>query len=198
MAIIPDLNKVPTMYLQSGLTKANVKNGNKTGLKDKHISFTGYGMNDDEIVVFGDSAFYDKPGTIKFVPTYAGSRNESALVLVTRVKGDRRKTDWFNLGVLSRTMNQADGKSIAIDEFRQTMIDLGNDEARLEAVAGKAITITGSVNGFTPKFNRTRDANGKLSFEVVKDDNGNRVMDSQEFNTIDFCDLPAEEKPASK
>ena len=186
MAIIPDLNKVPTMYLQSGLTKANVKNGNKTGLKDKHISFTGYGMNDDEIVVFGDSAFYDKPGTIKFVPTYAGSRNESALVLVTRVKGDRRKTDWFNLGVLSRTMNQADGKSIAIDEFRQTMIDLGNDEARLEAVAGKAITITGSVNGFTPKFNRTRDANGKLSFEVVKDDNGNRVMDSQEFNTIDF------------
>ena len=198
MAIIPDLNKVPTMYLQSGLTKANVKNGNKTGLKDKHISFTGYGMNGDEIVVFGDYAFYDKPGTIKFVPTYAGSRNESALVLVTRVKGDRRKTDWFNLGVLSRTMNQADGKSIAIDEFRQTMIDLGNDEARLEAVAGKAITITGSVNGFTPKFNRTRDANGKLSFEVVKDDNGNRVMDSQEFNTIDFCDLPAEEKPASK
>ena len=198
MAIIPDLNKVPTMYLQSGLTKANVKNGNKAGLKDKHISFTGYGMNDDEIVVFGDSAFYDKPGAIKFVPTYPGSRNESALVLVTRVKGDRRKTDWFNLGVLSRTMNQADGKSIAIDEFRQTMIDLGNDEARLEAVAGKAITITGSVNGFTPKFNRTRDANGKLSFEVVKDDNGNRVMDSQEFNTIDFCDLPAEEKPASK
>ena len=198
MAIIPDLNKVPTMYLQSGLTKANVKNGNKAGLKDKHISFTGYGMNDDEIVVFGDSSFYDKPGTIKFVPTYAGSRNESALVLVTRVKGDRRKTDWFNLGVLSRTMNQADGKSIAIDEFRQTMIDLGNDEARLEAVAGKAITITGSVNGFTPKFNRTRDANGKLSFEVVKDDNGNRVMDSQEFNTIDFCDLPAEEKPSSK
>ena len=198
MAIIPDLNKVPTMYLQSGLTKANVKNGNKAGLKDKHISFTGYGMNDDEIVVFGDSAFSDKPGTIKFVPTYSGSRNESALVLVTRVKGDRRKTDWFNLGVLSRTMNKADGKSIAIDEFRQTMIDLGNDEARLEAVAGKAITITGSVNGFTPKFNRTRDANGKLSFEVVKDDNGNRVMDSQEFNTIDFCDLPAEEKPASK
>ena len=198
MAIIPDLNKVPTMYLQSGLTKANVKNGNKAGLKDKHISFTGYGMNDDEIVVFGDSEFYDKPGTIKFVPTYSGSRNESALVLVTRVKGDRRKTDWFNLGVLSRTMNQADGKSIAIDEFRQTMIDLGNDEARLEAVAGKAITITGSVNGFTPKFNRTRDANGKLSFEVVKDDNGNRVLDSQDFNTIDFCDLPAEEKPASK
>lgn len=35
MAIIPDLNKVPTMYLQDGLTKANVKNGNKAGLKDK-------------------------------------------------------------------------------------------------------------------------------------------------------------------
>ena len=198
MAITPNLDKAPTMYLQNGLTKANVKTGNKTGLKDKHVSFTGYGMNDGEIVVFGDSAFYDKPGTIKFVPTYAGSRNESALVLVTRIKGDRRKTDWFNLGTLSRTMNQADGKSVAIDEFRQTMIDLGNDEARLEAVAGKAIAITGSVDGYVPKFHRTRDANGTLSVEVVKDDNGNRIMESQEFNTIDFCDMPAEEKPASK
>lgn len=171
MAIIPDLNKVPTMYMQNGLTKANVKSGSKTGLKDKHVSFTGYGMNSDEIVVFGDSAFYDKPGTIKFVPTYPGSRNESALVLVTRVKGDRKKADWFNLGTLSRTMNQ---------------------------VAGKAIAITGSVDGYVPKFNRTRDANGKLSFEVVKDDNGNRVMESQEFYTIDFCDLPAEEKSSSE
>ena len=192
MAIVPDLNKVPTMYLQNGLTKANVKNGSKTALKDKHVSFTGYGISNAEIIVFGDSSFYDKPGTIKFVPTYPGSRNESALVLVTRVNGDTRKTDWFNLGILSRQMNRADGKSIAIDDFRQQMIDLGNDEARLEAVAGKAITVTGSVDGYVPKFNRTRDANGKLSFEVVKDENGNRVMESQEFNTIDFCEVPAE------
>ncbi len=198
MAIVPDLNKVPTMYLQSGLSKSNVKNGSKTALKDKHVSFTGYGISNDEVVVFGDSAFYDKPGTIKLVPTYPGSRNESALVLVTRVKGDHKKTDWFNLGTLSRTMNQADGKSIAIDEFRQTMIDLGNDEARLEAVAGKAITVTGSVDGYVPKFNRTRDVNGKLSFEVVKDELGNRVLDSQPFDTIDFCDVPEEDKSSSK
>ncbi len=198
MAIVPDLNKVPTMYLQNGLTKANVKTGTKSALKNKHVSFTGYGMNDDEIVVFASSEFYDKPGSIKFVPTYPGSRNESALILVTRVKGGRKKTDWFNLATLSRTMNQADGKSVAIDEFRQQMIDLGNDEARLEAVAGKAIAITGSVDGYVPKFNRTRDANGKLSFEIVKDANGNRVMELQEFNTIDFCDIPAEEKPSSK
>jgi len=72
------------------------------------------------------------------------------------------------------------------------MIDLGNDEARLEAVAGKAIAVTGSVDGYVPKFNRNRDANGRLSFEVVKDENGNRVMESQEFNTIDFCDVPTE------
>ena len=192
MAMAPDLTKTPTLYLQNGITSANVKNGTKAGLADKHVSFTGYGIDSDEIIVFGESSFYDKPGTIKFVPTYPGSKNTSSLILCTRINGNKVKTGWFNLGFLSRQMNEADGKSVPVDDFRKEMIDLGNDMLRLEAIAGKAITMTGEVDGFSPRFNRTKDAAGKLSFEIVRDENGNRVFDERKFATIDFCDVPAE------
>ena len=82
MAIIPDLNKVPTMYLQNGLTKANVKSGSKTGLKDKHVSFTGYGMNSDEIVVFGDVRKLPKAIGISKLASHISLENIAAGICV--------------------------------------------------------------------------------------------------------------------
>lgn len=175
----------PVLYTQNGLT---AQKGSLESLKGSHISFTGYGIDVDESITFGTIDDYQNSDSIRKVPTYQGSKNNSVLVRVTRTKNGVSKDSWFNMGTLSRQMNTADGKSVPVDEFRAEMISLDDDYNRLVAIAGKTIKGLSEVNGFRPVFERSKNAQGATVFTVVKNEDGTRRMEPATYVEIGYAE----------
>lgn len=179
-----DKKNVPTVYTQAGLTASN---GSLEGLKGAHTSFNGYGIEEGETVAFGTLADYNEMGNIKKIPTFKGSTRFSFLVRCTRIKNGKSKDSWFNLGVLSRQMNEADGHSVPVDDFRKEMLELDDDLARLTSLVGKRIAGVGTVAAYRPVFTRSVNAQGVTTFTVEKDEAGNRKMEPANYVTIDYA-----------
>lgn len=176
-------NSTPVLYTQNGVT---AQKGSLESLKGSHISFSGYGIDVDEIIKFGSIEDYQTTDSIRKVPTYPGSKNNSVLVRVIRTKNGVAKDSWFNMGVLSRQMNTAEGKSIPVDDFRATMIALDDDYNRLVAVAGKSIKGLSEIQGFRPVFERSKNAQGQTVFTVVKNEDGSRKMEPAPYVEIGY------------
>ena len=175
----------PVLYTQNGVT---AQKGSIESLKGSHVSFNGYGLDIDETITFGAFDDYKSSDAIRKVPTYPGSKKYSILVRVTRTKNGVEKDSWFNIGVLSRQMSTADGKSIPVDDFRATMIALDDDYNRLVAVAGKSIKGLSEIQGFRPVFERSKNAQGMTTFTVVKNEDGSRKMEPATYVEIGYVD----------
>lgn len=176
-------NSTPVLYTQNGVT---AQKGSLESLKGSHVSFSGYGVDVDETVTFGSLEDYQSADSIRKVPTYPGSKNNSILVRVTRTKNGVEKDSWFNMGVLSRQMNTAEGKSIPVDDFRAIMIALDDDYNRLVAVAGKSIKGLSEIQGFRPVFERSKNAQGQNVFTVVKNEDGSRKIEPATYVEIGY------------
>lgn len=176
----------PALYTQAGVTPVN---GNLGSLKGSHVSFQGYGISEGETVTFASLESYDKtPGSIKKVPTYAGSSRYSILVQVQRTKDGISKDSWFNMGILTRTKNEADGKSSPVDDFRANMIALDDDAARLAALAGRSIMGVSTIKAYRPCFERGKDAQGKPTFKVLRNEDGSVQTESADYVTVDYAE----------
>ncbi len=173
----------PVVYTQTGVTAVT---GSLESLKGSHVSFNGYGIDVNETVTFGTIEEYGLDGNIKRVPTYNGSSRYSILVRVNRTKNGVTKDSWFNMGVLSRQLNAADGKSLPVDKFREDMIAIDDDYNRLIAIAGKTIKGVETKKAFRPVFERSKDAQGKPVFTVVKNEDGSRKMEPAEYVVVDY------------
>lgn len=173
----------PVMYTQNGVTAST---GIRDSLKGSHVYFNGYGIDVNETVTFGTIEEYDIDGNIQKVPTYQESIRYSVLVRVIPTQNGVVKDSWFNMSVLSRQMNEADGTSKAIDPFREKMIDLVDDYQRLIALAGKSIIGTGIANAFRPKFEMTIDMWGRPVLKVLKNEDGTRQMEPAQYVTVEI------------
>ena len=175
----------PVLYTQNGVS---AQKGNVESLKGSHVSFNGYGLDIDETVTFGEFDDYKSSDSIRKIPTYPGSKKYSILVRVTRTRNGVEKDSWFNIGVLSRQMSTAEGKSIPVDNFRAEMIALDDDYNRLVAVAGKSIKGLSEIQGFSPVFERSKNAQGITTFTVVKNEDGSRKVEPATYVEIGYVE----------
>lgn len=173
----------PAVYTPQGVTATT---GSLESLKGSHVSFNGYSIDVNETITFGTIDEYGLDGNIKKVPTYNGSSRYSILVRVNRTKNGVVKDSWFNMGVLSRQMNTAEGKSVPVDKLRENMIAIDDDYDRLIAIAGKTIKGIEIKKAFRPAFERSKDAQGHPVFTVVKNEDGSRKMDPADYVVIDY------------
>ena len=148
-----DVNKVPVIMDEQARGAKMVL---LSELKDIHLSFSGFGVGEGDVISFptADEVEANPRKYFKVMATYPGSKNKSGFVLVER----NGKTDWLNLSVLSRQMYDADGNRQDIDEFRTMMRDRSqfqSDEDRVRYLLGKTIKGTSTISAYAPEFDRT-------------------------------------------
>ena len=155
-----DITNTPSVFNEKG---RNPKMVSVNALKDIHLSFSGYGIQTGEKVTFPTSTELQQNPTkyIKILDTYAGSTNKGALILVERNNGGKKMTDWFNLSILTRQAVEADGTRINIDSFRENMRAMPSDAERVQALLGKTLVGSGTLEAYAPEFSReTRKPTG--------------------------------------
>lgn len=187
-----EINNAPSIF---GETKnRRSKYVGLDALKDSHVSFNGYGIAEDEIITFPTREEYDQnPGKfIKTIPTYDGSPNNSALILVDR----NGRTGWFNLSVLTRIAYEPDPQSPGdykrtdIDDFRKDMRLMNDDKERVEFLFGKQLQGGQPVMLWAPEFGRDKD-DAKTYRKPTGD-----YKENVPYVTITVADIPATEEPA--
>lgn len=162
---------------------AKSKEVDLNGLRGINTQFNGYSIAEDETVVFPTQKEVDALGKKLFRKGHvrAGSKRETALVRVERISANgQHRQDWFNIGVLQRTANNADGSRLQIDDVRAELSTLGDAQDVMAAVIGKAIVGTGSIDAFGPKFDRQAN-------DVVRE--GDQIVyEPRKYVTIDYVD----------
>ena len=177
-------NSNPVLYGELAKSKPVDLNG----LRGINTQFNGYSIAEGETVIFPTAEEIEKFGKDLFRKGHSrpGSTRETALVRVERINSNGvHRQDYFNLGVLVNTANEADGTIKNIDEVRAECRQIGGDAKDLmEHMIGKAIVGTDTVEMFGPKYDRQANT-------VVRDENGRVEYAPRKYVTIDYVEVPA-------
>lgn len=106
-------------------------------------TFVSYGIQKGEVIEFPAN---ESEVVAQEQPIRVGSNAKQRLLLVER----NGKPSWLSLGVLNRT----DYNREPTCEFTKEMNELPNDAARIQALYGKKITCTSTVEKPFQKFDR--------------------------------------------
>lgn len=158
-------------------------------LKGINTSFSGYGIAEDEVIVFPTSQEVEKYGKNLFRKgkSTANARNETAMCRCERHENGRIRQSWFNLGTMVRQANQADGTRIDIDDLHAEMRSYADASEVMEHLIGKAIKGTGILKAFGPKFDRQ-------ARQPIRNEDGSFQYEERDYVTIDWADVPNKAK----
>lgn len=181
MITIKDINDAPAILNEKDRNFAFQK---IDALKGLHVSFSGYSIAVGEEVYFPTAEQIEAHPNkfLKIGVTQKGSTNKSALIRVNRKHADSDEPyeSWFNISVLSRTANDAEGHRIEIDDFRAQMNLLNDAHDRFLACLGKKLVGTGVMSAYAPKF---------VDRKPALDENGKRIYEPAEFVTVSLEDV---------
>lgn len=190
-----NVNNAPSIFGESPKRKSNYVG--LDALKDKHVSFNGYGISEDDVITFPTRAEFDAAPKkfIKTIPTYDGSPNTSVLFLVDR----NGRESWLNLSVLTRTgyAEEIDPegntvyKRAEIDDFRKEMNAMNDDKERVEYLFGKQI-MGGAPRTDLYAQNFGRDPEDKKTYRKPLG-----TYNLYPYVTLDVAERP-DEKPAAE
>lgn len=158
--------------------------GSLKDLKDTNQGYSGYGVSDEEIVVFPTEAQLNEAiaagkDAIRIKKKSRTSNNKTALILAERIKNGRSITDWFNMSRLADQARTATGDRFYPTDFMAEMASLPDDYERFKVVAGKAIKGNGITHAFTQKFDR--DTRKPLEGQY----------DKRDYVNVELCEVPA-------
>lgn len=181
MITIKDINNAPAILNEKD---RNFSFQKIDALKGLHVSFSGYSIAEGEEIYFPTAEQLETHPNkfIKIGVTQKGSTNKSALIRVNRKPADSGEAyeGWFNLSVLSRTANDAEGRRIQIDDFRSQMNLLNDDQDRVLACLGKKLVGTGVMSAYAPKF---------VDRKPALDEDGKRIYVPADFVTVSLEDV---------
>lgn len=186
-----NVNNAPSIFGESPKRRSTYVG--LDALKDKHVSFNGYGMSEDDIITFPTRAEFDANPKqfIKTIPTYEGSTNTSVLFLVDR----NGRESWLNLSVLTRTGYEQqinpEGDVVyrraEIDDFRKDMNAMNDDKERVEYLFGKQLMGSAPRKDlYAQKFGR--DPEDKKTYRKPLGE-----YELYDYVTIEVAERPVEE-----
>lgn len=162
-------------------------------LKGINTSFSGYGIAEDEVIVFPTKEEVEKFGKKLFRKgkSTPNARNETAMCRCERHENGRTRQSWFNLGTLVRQANEADGTRKEIDDLHAEMRSYADASEVMEHLIGKAIVGSGTINAFGPKFDRQ-------ARQPIRNEDGSFQYEERTYVTIDWADVPGKNVDAEK
>ena len=168
-----------------GTTGANARphhavkaNDFKKVLESEGVNFDTYTIHEGEILRF--PALEDME--VEFVAINAKSKRGYHIVKCESELNGRKKATWFGLPALSKRAHfEGTDEENFNTPVNPTWYDLGNNYARLEALA-KMGEIRGEnvVNVYTPVF----DDDGNRIYETVTDEDGNPILEDGKEKTV--------------
>lgn len=181
-----DFSNAPKMSGETATWKS--KPASRKDLKTTNQAWSGYGISNEEIIVFPteaqlNQAIKEKKEVLRIRPTSNGSTRNTAFILVERIKNDKSSTNWFNMSALSRPCRDIAGKRYYSTDFMEEMSMCPDDDVRLDRVLGKAIKGVGIEPAYQQKFD-------KDTRKPIYKENGDPEMEPYEYVQVELCEVP--------